>query len=74
VSSRDSDGDSGRGNREKKYSSLRDVQTANLRRAEESLRVLEEYSRLLSPRAGVEYKKIRFAVYSLEKKLNEDIG
>ncbi|MBU0952742.1 MAG: thiamine phosphate synthase, partial [Elusimicrobia bacterium] len=33
-----------------------------------ALRVLEEYSKLFSASAGSEFKKIRFKLYTLEKK------
>ena len=36
---------------------------ANIERAKESLRVLEETSKLLNPKLGILYKKIRFRVY-----------
>ena len=40
---------------------------ANIERAKESLRVLEETSKLLNPKLGILYKKIRFRVYAIEK-------
>lgn len=41
--------------------------TSNFRRVEESLRVLEDISKLVSPKKPGVYKKLRFRVYTLEK-------
>ena len=46
---------------------MRHVIAANLRRTQEALRVLEEYSKLLSGRACAEFKRLRFESYTLEK-------
>lgn len=43
------------------------VVMANLRRSQEALRVLEEYSKLLSTAAAAEFKRLRFETYSLER-------
>ena len=45
------------------------IVTANLRRSQEALRVLEEYSKLVSAKASAEFKRIRFETYTLEKEL-----
>ena len=42
---------------------------ANIQRAKEALRVLEEISKVFSPSLAVKFKKIRFLVYELEKKI-----
>jgi thiamine-phosphate pyrophosphorylase len=42
---------------------------ANFRRVEEALRVLEEYGKVLSPRAAGGFKRIRFDMYTLEKEV-----
>ena len=52
---------------EEKRISLAHIVTANLRRAQEGLRVLEEYSKLLSPSASAEFKRLRFETYTIEK-------
>ena len=54
---------------EKKRDSLIDVFRANIKRAEEAVRCLEEFSKLLKASYGKTFKTIRFAVYELEKKL-----
>ena len=67
LSERDSEQDEGRRISEGRRENLGSVLSANFRRAEESLRVLEEYSRLIAPDAGPAIKEIRYAVYTLEK-------
>jgi thiamine-phosphate pyrophosphorylase len=47
---------------------IRDVFLANLQRAKESIRVLEEFSKLKNTRVALGFKKIRYGVYSLEQK------
>ncbi len=64
---RDAVSDAGRGIKEGGRKNLRSVLAANFRRVEESLRVLEEYGKLVSPKAGAKFKKIRFSAYTLEK-------
>lgn len=41
---------------------------ANIERVKEALRVLEEFSKLLDNKLPAVYKRIRFSVYTLEKK------
>jgi thiamine-phosphate pyrophosphorylase len=48
-------------------SDMRHIVTANLRRSQEALRALEEYSKLLSAFACAEFKRMRFETYTLEK-------
>lgn len=43
------------------------IVTANLRRSQEALRVLEEYSKLVSADACARFKRLRFESYTLEK-------
>ena len=45
-----------------------DLFLANAQRAKESLRVLEETSKFVDERLSEKFKKIRFDVYSIEKK------
>jgi len=67
VVSRDTIRDSGRPLREKRKRTLRGLVIANFRRAQEALRVLEEYSKLLSDKNS--FKEIRYRLYSVEKKV-----
>lgn len=48
--------------------SLRDVFAANMERAKESFRVLEEFSKLIDPAASKKFARLRFKVYDIEKK------
>ncbi|MFH2070752.1 MAG: thiamine-phosphate pyrophosphorylase [Elusimicrobiota bacterium] len=67
IGSRNSVGDSGGKVVDAKHRDVVAVLVANFKRAQESVRVLEEYSRLISRTAGFEFKKIRFKLYTLEK-------
>lgn len=49
--------------------SLLDVVTANCKRVEESLRTLEEYSKLISPRVSKGFEVLRYRFYSIEQDL-----
>jgi len=69
VSARDSDGDAGRTMKEVSRKSLSAVVPANIRRAEEALRVLEEYGKVFAPRSAAGFKAVRFAVYQEEKRI-----
>jgi len=62
--------DLGRLTHEKGHRNLNSVVRANFRRSQEALRVLEEYARIISTDAAREFKKIRYALYQVEK----DIG
>ena len=46
-----------------------DVCAANMQRVEESLRVLEEFLKLVDADASAECSRLRFKVYDIEKKL-----
>lgn len=46
----------------------RDLMIANLKRAQEALRVLEESAKAVSVRHSKRFQKIRFEVYELEKR------
>ncbi|MEK6645802.1 MAG: thiamine-phosphate pyrophosphorylase [Candidatus Firestonebacteria bacterium] len=52
---------------ENKREDIKDIAFANLRRIQESLRVLEEFSKLISSKQSFAFKKMRFKVYTLEK-------
>ena len=45
----------------------RDIFWANIQRVKESLRVLEEFSKLLDTQAALGFKKLRYKVYEIEK-------
>ena len=56
---------------ESKRDNINDILYANSQRVKESLRVLEEFSKLLDSRLALELKKIRYRMYALEKELVE---
>ncbi len=70
---RDSDGDVGRETikSESKRRDVDDIFKANIKRAEESVRVLEEFSKLSGGRTSGVFKNMRFELYSLEKDIVE---
>ncbi|MCK5241990.1 hypothetical protein KAR34_06035 [bacterium] len=51
---------------EKKRTKLQDVARANIRRAQEALRVLEEIAKLKNGPASRKFKHLRFKTYDLE--------
>jgi len=53
---------------ELKRSGLKDVFWANIQRVKESLRVLEEFSKLKNRGAALRFKQLRYKVYEIEKK------
>jgi len=53
---------------EKKRKNIYDVYCANLQRIKESLRVLEEITKLSDKNVSNGFKRIRFDIYELEKK------
>ncbi len=54
---------------EAKRQSILDIFMANAKRVQEALRVLEEFSKLIKPKAGKKIKEIRFKVYDLEQSI-----
>jgi len=64
--------DLGRGNKEKSEkvrSDPRELFKANLKRAQEALRSLEEFSKLLKHPAAARFKKLRYECYKVEEGL-----
>lgn len=68
LAARDSIRDPGRRNPERRYRDPGDILAANFRRAEESLRVLEEMAKLSEPQRVNDLKRLRYAVYDLERR------
>ena len=52
---------------ELKRSNCKDIFWANIQRTKESLRVLEEFSKLLDTRVAIGFKQLRYKVYEIEK-------
>lgn len=47
----------------------RDLLISNMKRAQEAVRVLEEFSKVVSKKASKKFQRIRFQLYQLEKKI-----
>ena len=70
FAARDSAGDSGRHlttERELARAGVCDVFFVNMQRVKESLRVLEEFSKLIDPAPARACKELRYSVYTVEK-------
>jgi thiamine-phosphate pyrophosphorylase len=62
--------DLGRGNREKREkvrANPKELLKANLKRTQEALRSLEEFSKLLRHPASARFKRLRYACYQIEE-------
>ncbi len=71
ISARDPEGDVGRGRQaiERKRSGWKEISIANMERVKESLRVLEEFSKLIDGKIADMFKRLRFKAYNAEKRL-----
>lgn len=58
---------------ELKREDWQDIFFANISRIKESVRVLEEFSKLFRRRAALDFKKIRYSIYEIEKKTTKRI-
>jgi thiamine-phosphate pyrophosphorylase len=77
IEDRDISGDTGKQihhTQELKRKDCRDIFSANIQRVKESLRVLEEFSKLSSAKAALGFKKERYRVYELEKKVTQRLA
>jgi thiamine-phosphate pyrophosphorylase len=59
---------------ELKRKSLQDVFFANIQRVKESIRVLEEFSKLKNIHIAIKFKEIRYDIYEIEKKVAQKIS
>ena len=50
-----------------------DLFISNMKRAQEAVRVLEEFSKVISKNTSRHFQKIRFALYQLEKKMLRNV-
>jgi hypothetical protein len=57
--------------KELKRGDIRDIFFANMQRAKESIRVLEEFSKLKNRSLAVKFKNIRYCLYDIEKKVSQ---
>ncbi len=69
IRSRSVETDKGKNSKQSKHKNLRSLLMSNFSRCSESLRVLEEYSRLTSPKVTAKIKSVRFKLYKIEKKI-----
>jgi hypothetical protein len=58
---------------ELKRRNINDIFFANIQRVKESIRVLEEFSKLLNKKAALNFKLLRYRVYELEKSTAKEI-
>ncbi|HJT23685.1 MAG TPA: thiamine-phosphate pyrophosphorylase [bacterium] len=71
LASRDVEKDLGKGNKEKREkvrTSPRELLKSNLKRAQEALRSLEEFSKLIKHPASAKFKRFRYECYQIEEK------
>lgn len=73
IINRDSRKDVGKKTKEKKYFTSKEIIVSNIHRVEESLRVLEEMSKLVNIKKTLEIKMLRYKIYELEKKIFQNI-
>jgi thiamine-phosphate pyrophosphorylase len=59
---------------ELKRNSYQDIFFANIQRVKESIRVLEEFSKLKNVNAAIKFKEIRYGIYEIEKKISRIIS
>jgi len=58
---------------ELKRNNIRDIFYANIQRAKESIRVLEEFSKIINVKTAVSFKKLRYDAYKIEKEISQKI-
>lgn len=71
LEARDSDDDVGKGSNkasEMRRTDAADIFMANIQRVKESLRVLEEFSKIVDRRLAMRFRRLRFRAYGIEKK------
>ena len=75
IEARDIQGDVGKQTiaLESKRSNIADIFYANSQRVKESIRVLEEFSKLRSQTLSAKLKKLRYQIYALEKEVVEQL-
>lgn len=76
LGERKSNADAGRFNSygELKRANCKDIFWANIQRIKESLRVLEEFSKLVDAKSARGFKQLRYKVYEIEKESFEKIS
>jgi thiamine-phosphate pyrophosphorylase len=59
---------------ELRRSGVSDIFSANIGRVKESVRVLEEFSKLINLKAALGFKSIRYRIYEIEKKASASLS
>lgn len=59
---------------ELKRKNIQDIFFANMQRVKESVRVLEEFSKLININVAISFKKIRYHIYELEEKIAQNFS
>lgn len=59
---------------ELKRKDFQDIFFANIQRVKESIRVLEEFSKLINKNIALKFKKTRYSIYEIEKKVAKRIS
>ena len=59
---------------ELKRINYQDIFFANIQRVKESVRVLEEFSKLININIAIKLKRIRYRIYEIEKKVTKKIA
>lgn len=58
---------------ELKRKGYQDIFFANIQRAKESIRVLEEFNKLINIETAINFKKVRYRIYEIEQKTAKKI-
>lgn len=58
---------------ELKRKGIKDIFFANIQRAKESMRVLEEFAKIIDKNIALRFKAIRYRIYELEKRAAKEI-
>jgi len=59
---------------ELKRKNYQDIFFANMQRVKESIRVLEEFTKLINKNIAIKFKRLRYDIYELEKKVAKRIS
>lgn len=59
---------------ELKRRNYQDIFFANIQRVKESIRVLEEFTKLINKNIAIKFKRLRYDIYELEKKVAKIIS
>lgn len=76
IQQRNTSGDVGRSIyiNELQRKNFQDIFFANIQRVKESIRVLEEFAKLINKNCAVKFKKIRYGIYGIEKRAAKRIS